>query len=61
MCLGLRLVLFSQVFNFLLEEPDLPSAFQLDGAQLALQLNILVNLGIDLSILGLQLVKANLQ
>jgi hypothetical protein len=57
-CLGLGFVLFLQVFNLLFEEPDLSCALQLDCIKLVPRLDILHDLLLNLSVLGLQLMKA---
>jgi hypothetical protein len=56
--LGLQSVLFLEIFNLLLQQPDLSGTLLFEGVEFIPQLNILVNLLANLAIFFLQLAES---
>jgi hypothetical protein len=56
--LGLQFVLFLEILNLLLQQPDLSGTLPFDGVELIPQVDVLVNLLANLAIFLLQLVES---
>jgi hypothetical protein len=56
--LGLQFIHVLEIFNLLLQQPDLSGTLKFDGVKLIPQLDVLVNLLINLVIFLLQLVES---